>query len=125
LFLKRRERREKEVRQLRQIISEKKTTITTVTKGIPFSKLEVRPQEQQPSYSGPLDLGNPLLSGMPNATMMATGRFNTLGPLFGTVSSSLFSLPNLPGLSSTSQPVSNQFANPALPRYFIDYYYDY
>jgi hypothetical protein len=59
------------VKRLRQLISEKKTTITTVTKGIPFNKLEVRPMEQQPNYSGPVDGLNPLLSGMPNATAMA------------------------------------------------------
>jgi hypothetical protein len=80
---------------LRQLISEKKTTITTVTKGIPFNKLEVRPMDQQPNFSGPMDGSNPLLSGMPNATLMAAGIFNE-SPMFG--SSSMFSLPSLPGI---------------------------
>ena len=44
----RRERREREVRRLREEISQKKTAIATVTKGIPFNKIEVRPTEQLP-----------------------------------------------------------------------------
>jgi len=48
---------EVEVRFLRQLISEKRITITTVTKGVPFTKLEVRPLDQIPSYSGPVDDG--------------------------------------------------------------------
>ena len=71
IYFQRRDKREREVRRLRQLISEKKTTITTVTKGIPMTKIEVRPMEQQPNYSGPLESANPLLSGMPNATLMA------------------------------------------------------
>ncbi|XP_059090636.1 uncharacterized protein LOC131886355 isoform X2 [Tigriopus californicus] len=48
----RRERKERMVRKLREEISEKKTAITTVTKGIPFNKIEVRPEDQipQPSF---------------------------------------------------------------------------
>jgi hypothetical protein len=90
-----RENREREVRVLRQLISNKKTTITTVTKGIPFTKLEVRPAEQQPNYSGPTEAMNPLLSGMPNATAMARGNLNETSPLFG--SSSTFNLPGVGG----------------------------
>ena len=36
---------------MREEISEKKTAITTVTKGIPFSKIEVRPEDQLPPTS--------------------------------------------------------------------------
>ena len=41
------------MRKLRDEISDKKTLITTVTKGIPFNKIEVRPQGQLPKHSGP------------------------------------------------------------------------
>lgn len=111
----RREKREREVKRLRQLISEKKTTITTVTKGIPFTKLEVRPTEQQPNYSGPLDGNNPLLTGMPNATAMARGIFNETSPLFG--SSSIFTLPSLPGIGGPSNAIAlNPFSIPSLPQ---------
>ena len=95
---------------MRQLISEKKTTITTVTKGIPMTKIEVRPMEQQPNYSGPIEAANPLLSGMPNATLMASGRFNDGSPLFGT--NSIFSLPSLPGIGMpTAAPSLNPFSS--------------
>jgi hypothetical protein len=85
-----------------------------VTKGIPFTKLEVRPTEQQPNYSGPTDGLNPLLSGMPNATAMARGIFNETSPLFG--SSSIFSLPSLPGIGGPSNAIGNPFAMSSLPQ---------
>ena len=109
IIFQRRDKREREVRRLRQLISEKKTTITTVTKGIPMTKIEVRPMEQQPNYSGPLESANPLLSGMPNATLMASGRFNEGSPMFGT--NSIFSLPSLPGIGMPTAPSSNPFSS--------------
>ncbi len=39
------------MRRLREEISDKKTAISTVTKGIPFTKLEVRPEDQLPPSS--------------------------------------------------------------------------
>ena len=62
-----------------------------------------RPTEQQPNYSGPIEATNPLLSGMPNATAMARGIFNETSPLFG--SSSIFSLPSLPGIGGPSNAI--------------------
>ncbi len=41
----------REVRRLRDEISEKKLAISTVTKGIPFNKIEVRPDDQLPPNS--------------------------------------------------------------------------
>ena len=108
-IFQRREKREREVRRLRQLISEKKTTITTVTKGIPMTKIEVRPMEQQPNYSGPLESANPLLSGMPNATLMASGRFNEGSPMFGV--NSIFSLPSMPGIGMPTAPSSNPISS--------------
>lgn len=52
-MFQRRERRERDVRRLREMISEKKTSITTVTKGIPFNKIEVRPNDQLPTHTCP------------------------------------------------------------------------
>ena len=46
-----RERRNNEVRRLREEISEKRLAIYTVTKGIPFNRLEVRPEDQIPQNS--------------------------------------------------------------------------
>jgi len=39
------------VRKLREEISVKKTAIATVTKGIPFNRIEVRPEDQLPPQS--------------------------------------------------------------------------
>ncbi len=39
------------MRRLREEISDKKTAISTITKGIPFTKLEVRPEDQLPPSS--------------------------------------------------------------------------
>ena len=50
-MLQLRERRNNEVRRLREEISEKRLAIYTVTKGIPFNRLEVRPEDQIPQNS--------------------------------------------------------------------------
>jgi len=47
----RRERRERDVRRLREEISSKKTAVAMVTKGIPFNRIEVRPEDQLPPQS--------------------------------------------------------------------------
>ena len=49
--------------------------ITTVTKGIPFNKIEVRPQDQLPKTSGPQGgmEQNPLLSNTATAAILAAG----------------------------------------------------
>jgi len=49
--------------------------ITTVTKGIPFNKIEVRPQGQLPKHSGPQGgmEQNPLLSNTATAAILAAG----------------------------------------------------
>ena len=49
--------------------------ITTVTKGIPFNKIEVRPQDQLPKHSGPQGgmEQNPLLSNTATAAILAAG----------------------------------------------------
>ena len=75
LSLKKRAKRERQVRKLRDEISDKKTLITTVTKGIPFNKIEVRPQDQLPKHSGPLGgmEQNPLLSNQATAAILAAG----------------------------------------------------
>ena len=63
------------MRKLRDEISDKKTLITTVTKGIPFNKIEVRPQDQLPKHSGPQGgmEQNPLLSNTATAAILAAG----------------------------------------------------
>lgn len=68
--LQRRERVEREVKRLREEISVKKTAVTTATKGIPANKIEVRPTEQQPQYSGPMGSFNPMLVGLSNEAQM-------------------------------------------------------
>ena len=72
---KKRAKRERQVRKLRDEISDKKTLITTVTKGIPFNKIEVRPQGQLPKHSGPQGgmEQNPLLSNTATAAILAAG----------------------------------------------------
>jgi len=65
------------VRKLREEISVKKTAITTVTKGIPFNRIEVRPQDQLPPQSfnqqqhlSPIPaLAAALMEAMPPATI--------------------------------------------------------
>ena len=104
------------MRKLRDEISDKKTLITTVTKGIPFNKIEVRPQGQLPKHSGPQGgmEQNPLLSNTATAAILAAG----LNPQqlvanpFG-LPSAASPLPSswpannmgLPGLSSGSTPL--------------------
>ena len=44
--------------------------MTTATKGIPANKIEVRPQEQQPQYSGPTTAFNPMLVGLSNEAQL-------------------------------------------------------
>jgi len=66
----RRERVEREVKRLREEISVKKTAVTTATKGIPANKIEVRPQDQQPNYSGPTTAFNPMLVGLSNEAQL-------------------------------------------------------
>ena len=79
-----RSKREKQVRKLRDEISEKKTLITTVTKGIPFAKIEVRPQDQLPKHSGPLTgEANPMLSSTAAAALIAHGMSSTTPVPFG------------------------------------------
>ena len=70
LFFQRRERVEREVKRLREEISVKKTAVTTATKGIPANKIEVRPQDQQPNYSGPTTAFNPMLVGLSNEAQL-------------------------------------------------------
>ena len=69
-FFQRRERVEREVKRLREEISVKKTAVTTATKGIPANKIEVRPQDQQPNYSGPTTAFNPMLVGLSNEAQL-------------------------------------------------------
>ena len=76
LFLQRRERVEREVRRLRDEISVKKSAIVTATKGIPANKIEVRPQEQQPQYSGPTMSINPMLVGLSAEAQMILASTN-------------------------------------------------
>ena len=76
LFLQRRERVEREVRRLRDEISVKKSAIVTATKGIPANKIEVRPQEQQPQYSGPTMSINPMLVGLSSEAQMILASTN-------------------------------------------------
>ena len=69
---------------MRDEISEKKTLITTVTKGIPFAKIEVRPQDQLPKHSGPLTgEANPMLSSTAAAALIAHGMSSTTPVPFG------------------------------------------
>ena len=75
-FLQRRERVEREVRRLRDEISVKKSAIVTATKGIPANKIEVRPQEQQPQYSGPTMSINPMLVGLSSEAQMILASTN-------------------------------------------------
>ena len=75
-FLQRRERVEREVRRLRDEISVKKSAIVTATKGIPANKIEVRPQEQQPQYSGPTMSINPMLVGLSAEAQMILASTN-------------------------------------------------
>lgn len=70
LCFQRRERVEREVKRLREEISVKKTAVTTATKGIPANKIEVRPQDQQPAFSGPTSAFNPMLVGLSNEAQM-------------------------------------------------------
>ena len=44
--------------------------MTTATKGIPANKIEVRPQDQQPNYSGPTTAFNPMLVGLSNEAQL-------------------------------------------------------
>ncbi len=56
---------------LREEISDKKTAISTITKGIPFTKLEVRPDDQLPPTS--FNLGGPRgPAGLPVPTSKAS-----------------------------------------------------
>ena len=92
-----RSKRERQVRKLRDEISEKKTLITTVTKGIPFAKIEVRPQDQLPKHSGPLSgEQNPLLSSTAVSAIIAAGLSSTPTP-FGNLLSSSSPAPMLSG----------------------------
>ena len=52
-FLQRRENIEKEVHGLRDQISELKVNISTITKGVPMSKIEVREERLGAAPSGP------------------------------------------------------------------------
>lgn len=106
-----RSKRERQVRKLRDEISEKKTLITTVTKGIPFAKIEVRPQDQLPKHSGPLSgETNPLLSNTAAAAIIAAGLAASAGTPtpFGNPLSSSSPMPQLsssgPGGSTTTLP---------------------
>ena len=74
--MQRRERVEREVRRLRDEISVKKSAIVTATKGIPANKIEVRPQEQQPQYSGPTMSINPMLVGLSAEAQMILASTN-------------------------------------------------
>ena len=74
--MQRRERVEREVRRLRDEISVKKSAIVTATKGIPSNKIEVRPQEQQPQYSGPTMSINPMLVGLSAEAQMILASTN-------------------------------------------------
>ena len=74
--MQRRERVEREVRRLRDEISVKKSAIVTATKGIPANKIEVRPQEQQPQYSGPTMSINPMLVGLSSEAQMILASTN-------------------------------------------------
>lgn len=66
------------MKKLRDEISVKKTAVTTATKGIPVNKIEVRPQEQQPLFSGPMNIINPMLVGLSHeAQMILATNFNT------------------------------------------------
>ena len=67
---------EREVRRLRDEISVKKSAIVTATKGIPANKIEVRPQEQQPQYSGPTMSINPMLVGLSAEAQMILASTN-------------------------------------------------
>ena len=96
-----RERVEREVRRLRDEISIKKSTVSTVTKGVPVNKIEVRPQEQLPQFSGPRNLINPMLIGLSNeAQSILASNFQTGGaPAF-----QLPGLPSLPGIGISGVP---------------------
>ncbi len=65
-----------------------------MTKGVPVNKIEVRPQEQQPQFSGPQHLINPMLVGLSNeAQRILNSNFTNAG-------SPAFQLPGLPSLPS-------------------------
>ena len=57
----------------------KKTAVTTATKGIPANKIEVRPQDQQPSYTGPTAAINPMLVGLSNEAQLILATNSQLG----------------------------------------------
>lgn len=55
--------------------------------------------------------GNPLLSGLPNATLMAAAKMNHLGSLIGT---SAFGMPNMSGLPDEIN--HSLYSNATIPR---------
>ena len=112
--IKKRAKRERQVRTLRDEISDKKTLITTVTKGIPFNKIEVRPQGQLPKHSGPQGgmEQNPLLSNTATAAILAAGLnphqlvANPFGlPAAASPMPGGWPANSLPGISSGSTPL--------------------
>lgn len=84
------------MRLLREEISDKKTAISTITKGIPFTKLEVRPDDQLPPSSfnvggsgppgggtgggGPPAPGSPIKTG-PRGLPVPTSKASMITPL--------------------------------------------